>query len=865
MKAIAIILCLATTALAGADTLRVSAGAQLRVSGTNTTAAYSIDTDCADVEVENGVAIVSGKRPCVTHVVTVEGGKAIEREVLVSPRQEQLDKLRAARLLQHGIQESAYISTLYSSDPGQVETTFNMSRSEGNRTTGISLSVANGYAFSPDRRLTALPLASIRFSGPSTSVTLLDSFVDRSPLTLSGIDLRGLHVQSGPWFLHAGVASLTNFRSRMFEPDPDRTIDTGYRFNLTRHSGLVASTQWIHASPLYASGRSGVIGSLLYDYHDSERLRFQMELGASSKIGGAALLDYIGSKDRVQFRLRSTPLSFPGLSAASARGFQGNGSWTRQLSNGLSLDLSGSRDTYSLLDGTTQANTSEDGRLQWRIKRFTLSGGFNRAELSRRKNAPLVSNSVPTALAFDSAHFGNTIQYQFRTNANDLGSYLLRDSLRINSGPVRFTLYGAHQTQAPTLDYVLNNVPGLRDALLSAGITATTPEEIADFIRSHSDLIAGGLINNLSLSLAPVRDEYGGTFNWIVRRNLLSMDFGYREVNDRRVLGHVISRLGSANASLRLSSKTSLDFTTSLFEIQSSGSTLRSPLLAVGIRQQIGHVPEFLNYFQQRGWIRGIVSAENGATANGIEGVMVVLDGVRRTRTNKTGNYYFHSVAEGKHIVEVQYPDSGSYIFTSAPQVQADENTVVDFSLSARKAMLFGTVRNDAGLPISKALVHITGPHAEQMRTSDNGSFRFNLSEGGTYTITLDAQSLPPAYDLDSVAAQPAQVELNEPGHVDFVVRALRSVYGTVTCTGAPLNAGKVDLHVDNAGPKISVDKHGKYKLTDLSSGWHELVIIYGRKHLTRRVELPAEPVNLTGIDFEVCTTDRSSLLWRAH
>jgi Carboxypeptidase regulatory-like domain len=862
VKLLPLSLCLALSVPAAADALHVSAGGQLRVSGTNTTAAYSIDTDCAEVAVENGVAVVTGKRPCVTHVVTIENGKITEREIFVSPRQEQLDRLRAARLLEHGIHETGYISTLYSSDPGQVETTLNMSRSEGNHTAGVSLSVANGYAFSPDKRQTAIPVASVRFAGPSSSLTLLDSFVDQSPLTLSGIDLRGLHVQSGSWFLHAGIASLTNFRLRMFEPDPDRTLDAGYRFNLTRHSGLIASTQWIHASPRYASGRSGLIGSLMYDYQDSERLRLQMELGLSSKIAGAALFNYIGSSDQVRFQVRSTPLSFPGLSAALARGFQGNGAWTRRLTNSLTLDVSGSRDTYTLLDGTTQANSSEDGRLQWRIKKFTFSGGFDRAELSRRNNAPIISNSVPVGFAFDSVHFGNSIQYQFRNNANDLGSYLIRDSVRIDAGPVRFTFYAARQTQAPTLDYVVTSVPGLRQALLAAGITATTPEEIADFLRAHSDLIAGGLISNLSLNLAPVRNEYGGTFKWIVRRNLLSIDFGYREVDDQRILGHVSSRIGDASASLRLASRTNLDITASLLETHAPGSTLRSPLLAIGIRQQLGSTPHFLNSFQQHGWIRGEVSTdENGDTAKGVGDVTIILDGVQRTRTNQSGFYSFHSVAEGKHLVEVQYPESGSYVFTSPPQVETEENTIVNFSLSARQAMLYGTVRNDGGMPIAKAVVRIQGPHEEQMRTGENGSFRFNLKDAGTYSVTLDAQSLPPAYDLASVTVQRAQVKVNDPARMDFVVRARRSIYGTVICTGGLLDSNKVYLRIDQVEGRIPVDQEGKYRINDLASGGHELTIEYGDTHLSRRVELPAEAANVSGIDLEVCSEESSVIL----
>jgi hypothetical protein len=102
-------------------------------------------------------------------------------------------------------------------------------------------------------------------------------------------------------------------------------------------------------------------------------------------------------------------------------------------------------------------------------------------------------------------------------------------------------------------------------------------------------------------------------------------------------------------------------------------------------------------------------------------------------------------------------------------------------------------------------------------------------------------------------------VEINEPVRIDFVVRALRSIYGTVTCKEFALESGKVYLHVDGSQSSIAVDQDGKYKAGDLSSGWHELTITYGPTQLTRRVELQPEPSNAGGIDFEVCGQDPSA------
>jgi hypothetical protein len=304
-----------------------------------------------------------------------------------------------------------------------------------------------------------------------------------------------------------------------------------------------------------------------------------------------------------------------------------------------------------------------------------------------------------------------------------------------------------------------------------------------------------------------------------------------------------------------------LDLTGSLLETHAPGSVLRSPLVAIGLRYQISNVPDFLNHFQQHGWIKGRVSAdEDGQVGDGIAGVTVVLDGVERTRTNNSGFYYFHSVPEGKHSVEIEYQSSSAYLFTSAPHVETSENTIINFGISIRKAVLFGTVRNDAGVPIGKAMVRLEGATPEQMHTTEGGLYRFNLKDEGAYTVTIDAQSLPPGYDLASARPQTVKVEVNDPGRADFVVRALRSVYGTVSCAGAPLDNHQAALHLDKAQSSIAVDQNGKYKVSDVSSGWHELAVTYGGVHLTRRIELPAEPASLE-VDLEVCAGDAAARL----
>ncbi|HZT35813.1 MAG TPA: hypothetical protein VFA15_07825, partial [Nitrososphaera sp.] len=120
--------------------------------------------------------------------------------------------------------------------------------------------------------------------------------------------------------------------------------------------------------------------------------------------------------------------------------------------------------------------------------------------------------------------------------------------------------------------------------------------------------------------------------------------------------------------------------------------------------------------------------------------------------------------------------------------------------------------------------------------------------------------SLPPAYDLQSVASRTVKVEVNEPAQTDIVVRALRSVYGSVSCAGSPAEGHQVVLYIDHAPSASGVDQNGNFKIGDLSSGGHEFIISYGSIRFTRQIELPAEPANLE-VNFEVCAGDASTQL----
>lgn len=854
-------LLLSTTVLCSAEAIRTHVGAQVRLSLQDVTAAYSIDPECADVEVTNGLLIVTGKHICTTHIILVRNGDVGDLQAVVLPRRNGRPGLSIGPT---DVQQSGSIGTYYSSNPGEVQTTLDMFRAVGDKSTSVSLALARGRAFSPTEIVTSVPSASISFTDGTRSVGLLDSLVDHSPLILDNVVVRGFHYQSPTWFLHAGLASSTNFQRRWYEDDDDRTVAVGRSFALGDHSSLTPGAQWISGSSRYLAAESGAIGSLQYRYDNPNRLRFAGEIGTSgSGLAASSSFDFAGSSDVISAKARVTPDNFPGLSTSPPRGVQADGSWNHRFGGRFATEIVGARDSYALVDRTSLTNSTWGGRLEFRpARRWMLSAGSSGASLDRALRSPIRSLSAPTSLGFESLHFGNLFQYQYRTNStSELGSHSFRDSVRLTLHPVTLTVFASRQTQAPTVSYIVENLPFLRDAMLAEGFFASTPEEIENFIRSHSALLATGQLRNLQIDIAPVRDQIGATLSWTVLRNRLSTRLEWRSDNDYGLRGNSKSMWEEARLSLRLTPETEFQVSASLFTNRVVRiDSVRRPYLSVGIRRQFGKVPAFL-VPSTLGAIHGRVYNDEQSslpesvpgTHAGLAGVIVVLDGVRRTTTNRNGDYRFGAVIEGRHSVEVLYPASESEVFTTPPYVTTTENTEVNFGIGERQAAIFGYVHNDVSVPLAGVVVRIAGQVQRETRSDNAGAFAFTAVPPGTYSVTLDQETLPPSYAMPTVLAETVVARLDEPGRAEFTARALRSISGRVICSASEWNTGDVRVEIEGVDGLISLSNNGEFIVRDLSSGTIELVATYKSASIRRLVEVPSGAADVVAPAIDLC------------
>jgi hypothetical protein len=675
-------------------------------------------------------------------------------------------------------------------------------------------------------------------------------------------EIRGVHIESKNWFLHGGIASLTNYREYLVDPDPDHLVVAGYRKSLSEHSSLSTDIQWISASSRYLSGQSGTVGSFLYRYEIRSRLHLNAETAIGQGWGVGSSVEYTGDRDHVDGRIRSTSAHFASLSISASRGLQSSGTWAHLLNQNLSNEVSGGRNKLIRFDGGQDGNSSLSERLAWRIHPLTISGGVAFTDFTHGNVTSFRALTVPLGLSYEQRSFGNSFQYQVgRTWGVDHGSQLFADSVRVSFRLLSLRAYGGRQTDAPALSYILENLPlWLRNALLSAGVSVTSPEDIQQFLSTHSDLIAGGNLSDFSVNASPLRRYAGGSLQWSSPRKRFSSRFESRIDENIGITSHVTS----VNHTLSVSSQFAhnhLVLAASFLRTELAGRLVRVPNVSFGIQHELSNVPDVLSRFQEHGFIRGMVytDKERAGTfltgGHGIAGVLVTLDANRHTHTNSAGWYSFGALSEGMHTVEIQYQDDQPFVFTTAPHVQSTVDSTVNFGIATRNIQLFGTVMSDAGRGISAVVVHTSGADGQTSETSPSGTFVFHPQRPGELTVRVEVNSLPPGYALSEISEQTVVLDPDHPGHVDFLVRALRSVAGRVFCSSGEIEWRDLRLKLDGRVIEHPFDANGNYLVRDLTAGAHDLVVEYRSRKYQQTVDLSAEPSSLRGQDVDVCTS----------
>jgi len=118
----------------------------------------------------------------------------------------------------------------------------------------------------PGQSRIALSSASYQIVTPRRDITLVDQYVDESPLVLNGSVVRGFHMRQDNWFVHAGYTTVAAFQGLFLPTQPELIAGGGYRHALSTNSSVTASFYHIRIPASDLIGHSGDVGSLSYKY-----------------------------------------------------------------------------------------------------------------------------------------------------------------------------------------------------------------------------------------------------------------------------------------------------------------------------------------------------------------------------------------------------------------------------------------------------------------------------------------------------------------------------------------------------------------------------------------------------------------------
>ena len=158
---------------------------------------------------------------------------------------------------------------------------------------------------------------------------------------------------------------------------------------------------------------------------------------------------------------------------------------------------------------------------------------------------------------------------------------------------------------------------------------------------------------------------------------------------------------------------------------------------------------------------------------------------------------------------------------------------------------LLGIVCDDSGAPVAGITFELTGRGTHELITTDtSGRFRVDAAPGD-YELAALADSVPAGYDPTELTPPSIHLEPDAPVTTELVIRAERSVAGTVRSRRGATSIRIVEL--DRAG---TLDAEGRYVFRSLPAGTYTIeATVHGTVH-RRTVEVPAKPTAIKGVDL---------------
>lgn len=835
----------------------------VQISVAGATAAYSLDSTIAEAGVSNGVVEITGKSPGTTNIeiVTEAGVQTLAVNVPVPPP-----------ILPPGFEpperaqfgESGSYEFRYNSDPGQITNSVELKRVQGQSFNRFQMVNANLFSAGSSTSFVGFPLLSYEISRPRRDYTFVDQMVSNSPLTLDGYLVRGLHVRQGDWQFHGGFTSIANFQGLFLSTDREYLGGISRSFKIDDSSGIQANFFYFqNPDSQQLVARNGAIGTVAYRYALKDKARLLTEWGFGRGVAFAARGGYDDEKNHVSGNLRVTSQNFASLAVNSQRGTFADLNATRKFAPRLyaGLDLSQSKfNLPQLRQNTLTASALANFKLN---RNFSLTGGsaYSSFQIQQPLSSRISTLNIPAGIDFSSRHFGSGFQYQRTINFDGSGGNDYAANVRGSAGQFHGTAFFRHDVQVPTAAAIFAQIPGLQDALFRAGITASTPDQLAELLRNTALLEALGFTNLLTVNLAPARNDQGASLAWMAGgQHRRQLDLSFFNSNTELVQGKLALTTATLSYAQRLGQNNNIVGSAALVRTVSNGVSDRHPLFSISLQHRFYSVPSFI-LPGRHGVVEGHVFRDDESTAaynSGqapLAGVEVRLDQDRVTRSDANGYYAFHHVPYGVHKVEARLESDEPFFYTTDSPATTDINNTVNFGINFAKGRVFGFLLSDAGTGVAGITVELRDEKVtRRAQTADNGKFAFPGLPAGEYAVATLPESYPPGYSLQALAPQQVTVEPGRPARLQFNVKALRSISGRVvvydktTLQTVPL-AGAV-VRLKELGLEARTGENGAYIFRSLPAGTYTVALEHEGIEITRTVIVPAEPANIRDIEL---------------
>lgn len=820
-------------------------------------AAFSLDPARVGASAQNGQVTLVGRGPGATNVIVVIGDRTESLQVTVSDP----PTVVPPGMFNNGAggAETGHYEVRYGSDPALLYGTLRLVRREGDRSTELTVGGAAPFADAAASPF-SIPLASYTMRTADREITLMDRVVSVSPLTVSGSNVRGLHLQQGPWRAHAGYSFFGNFEHLLLPTTRESVAGIGYRYRLTPGSSVTPNVYYFDVAE--QGRRSGPIASLLYEARPAAGAALSAELGIGRAVGTALAFEAEGPNSRAWARLRFTSSALPSFSTNFQSGRQVEGGWTM---HGESLNVNAGASSRSYTRGAS-GHSSTVGNLdvQRRLaSAWAIHGGagYSLFENAAQPGLTVHSLTLPVGMTYSRRHAGFGLDYQFsRETTRNLAGHLVRATVNASGGGFRASLHGERQTHVPTATQILTEVAWLQPMLDRLGLTAGTPQQLAELMRTNAELSAYGYANSLTIDLTPVRTRGGASAGWTGSGLFAPQVFASTMINrDETIDRTANSAIHSLSYSQRLGGATEIFLTWSAL-CDGLRSASCQPATFLSLRRSLRGAGVLA---RRRGTIQGAVFRDDQVSGTyspdlpAVAGVEVILDGVQRTRTDAAGWFKFDDVVYGRHRVEARFQSEQPTFFTTPSPAYVDMGEFVHFGIGLARSSVRGIVRTDAGSGLPGVVVRVSGRDREvSVPTGTDGTFIAEGLASGTYEVAIDPGSVPAGYPVDALTPEHVAVADTTPARVTFVLRPYRTVSGRARLFNRmngryePLAGTVVELRP--LGRRSVTDANGLYTFRDLPAGEYTLVALHDGEERTVALSVPDGPAMMRDKDVAV-------------